>query len=146
MISDFYIRDYLPSDYVKVEQFWNENGLGGKHRGDDAAIVDQTLVAGGHLLVLCNETGEIIGTSWLTNDKRRTYLHHFGIAEPYRGRGLSKLLLTVSLKLAVKDGYQLKIEVHRNNKVALNLYQSFGFTPLGDYDVFMIRDFFGFRA
>lgn len=145
MTGDFYIRDYIPSDYEKVEQFWNENGLGGKHRGDDAAIVDQTLAAGGHLIVLCDVSDEIIGTSWLTNDKRRTYLHHFGIAEPYRGRGLSKLLLMASMKLAVKDGFQLKIEVHRNNSAALNLYQSFGFTPLGDYDVFMIRDLSGFE-
>jgi GNAT superfamily N-acetyltransferase len=145
MAGDFYIRDYLPSDYGQVEQFWNENGLGGKHRGDDADIVDQTLAAGGHLIVLCNESSEIVGTSWLTNDKRRTYLHHFGIADPYRGRGLSKLLLMASLKLAVKDGYQLKIEVHRNNTIALNLYLSFGFAPLGDYDVFMIRDLSGFE-
>jgi ribosomal protein S18 acetylase RimI-like enzyme len=146
MAGDFYIRDYLPSDYERVEQFWNENGLGGKHRGDDATVIAQTLDAGGHLLVLSNESDLIIGTSWLTNDRRRNYLHHFGIAASFRGRGLSKLLLKASLKLAVEDGYQLKIEVDRNNTIALNLYRSFGFLPLGNYDVFIIRDLSGLEA
>ena len=136
----FFVRDYQPVDFDEVESFWNANGLGGRHRGDTASTIQETLDAGGHLLLLCNDSAEIIGTSWLTNDKRRTYLHHFGISEPYRGKGLSKILLEASLKLAAKDGYQLKIEVHRNNHIALNLYESAGFKPLGDYDVFIIRD------
>ncbi|MBW6489574.1 MAG: GNAT family N-acetyltransferase [Lentimicrobium sp.] len=135
-----YLRDYLHSDYEEVNNFWNENGLGGKHRGDDAEVIEQTLINGGHLLLLCNETGKIIGTSWLTNDKRRTYLHHFGIDLQYRGRGLSKMLLSASLIKAKKDGYQIKIEVHHQNEVALRLYKTSGFKPLGEYDVFIIRD------
>lgn len=138
--GDFFVRDYLPADFAAVEQFWDENGLGGLLRGDNARIVDQTLSAGGHLLLLCNSGGHIIGTSWLTNDKRRTYLHHFGIAAPYRGKGLSKFLLQVSLKRAVKDGLQIKIEVHRNSEIALHLYRGAGFKPLGDYDVYIIRN------
>lgn len=136
----FVVRDYQPVDFDEVESFWNANVLGGRHRGDNASTIQETLDAGGHLLVLCNDSAEIIGTSWLTNDKRRTYLHHFGISEPYRGKGLSKILLEASLKLAAKDGYQLKIEVHRSNHIALKLYESAGFKPLGDYDVFIIRD------
>lgn len=136
----FYIRDYQPIDYDKVERLWDAIGLGGKHRGDDASIIQETLDAGGYLLILCSDSAEIIGTSWLTTDKRRTYLHHFGIAEPYRGKGLSKLLLSASMKIAAKIGFQVKIEVHRNNNIALNLYESAGFKPLGDYDVFIIRD------
>lgn len=134
------IRDYRSGDFVHIEQFWEENGLGGRVRGDDAAVIEQTLKSGGHLLLMEDEKAGIIGTSWLTNDKRRTYLHHFGIAEPFRRRGLGDTLLKASLEIARKDGHQIKIEVHRNNLPALRLYQKAGFSYLGDYDVFIIRN------
>ncbi len=134
------IRDYIAADYLAVEAFWNANALGGKHRGDTPEIIENTLNAGGHLIVMTGENGEIAGTSWMTNDLRRTYLHHFGITKSLRGKGLSKILLEKSLRLAVKDGLQVKIEVHRENLIALNLYKKAGFKYLGDYDVYLIRD------
>jgi ribosomal protein S18 acetylase RimI-like enzyme len=134
------IRGFSPEDYLAVEAFWNANGLGGKHRGDTLSVIQNTLNCGGHLLVMTDADGNIAGTSWLTNDHRRTYLHHFGISEPLRGKGLSKILLEKSLILAAKDGFQVKIEVHRENHIALNLYKKAGFRYLGDYDVYMIRD------
>lgn len=138
--AGFVIRDFTQADYPAVEIFWNANGLGGRHRGDTLNIIEDTLNAGGHLLVMTDEKGIVAGTSWMTNDCRRTYLHHFGISEPWRGKGLSKILLEKSLYLAEKDGFQIKIEVHRENHVALNLYRKAGFKYLGDYDVYMIRD------
>lgn len=136
----FVIRDFTTDDFQAVEKFWNENGLGGLHRGDTLNIIEDTLNAGGHLILMLDGDGIIAGTSWMTNDHRRTYLHHFGIAKTWRGKGLSKLLLEKSLQLAVKDGFQIKIEVHRENLVAFNLYKKAGFSYLGDYDVYMIRD------
>lgn len=136
----FVIRDFIPDDFQAVENFWNENGLGGLHRGDTPEIIQETLNAGGHLILMLHNDGTITGTSWMTNDRRRTYLHHFGIDKQWRGRGLSKVLLEKSLSLAAKDGFQIKIEVHRENLTALNLYKKAGFRYLGDYDVYMIRD------
>lgn len=146
-----YLNDVrLPEGYIlsefsrehneTVEAFWNRNGLGGSHRGDNLQIIEDTIAGGGHLILLWSPEGKLAGTSWLTNDRRRTYLHHFGIDEPLRGLGLSKVLLAESLRLAAADGYQIKIEVHRANKVALHLYTKAGFTPLGKYDVYMIRN------
>lgn len=138
--AGFEIRDYATNDYEALEAFWDENGLGGRHRGDSAGIIQDTLASGGHLLLLTDDNGSIIGSSWLTNDKRRTYLHHFGIAKPFRGHGFANILLDKSMELAVKDGYQVKIEVHRENEIALNLYRKAGFKYLGDYDVYIIRE------
>lgn len=132
--------DYSSQHYGMVEDFWNRNGLGGKHRGDNPGIIEATLAGGGHLILLWSPGGQLAGTSWLTNDRRRTYLHHFGIDEPLRGLGLSKALLAESLRLAAADGFQIKIEVHRANTAALHLYTRAGFTPLGEYDVYMIRN------
>lgn len=139
-MSEIIIRPYKPDDYTLVEAFWERNGLGGAQRGDDALIIAKTLAAGGHLLVVTTKEGLIIGTAWLTNDKRRTYLHHFGIDEAHRRKGYATKLLKVCLKLAVNDGCQIKIEVHRSNAIALHLYRKAGFHYLGDYEVHIIRD------
>jgi diamine N-acetyltransferase len=54
--------------------------------------------------------------------------------------GIGKLLTRQSLVFAKEKGYQIKLEVHQSNVNAINLYKQFGFTFLGDYDVYIIRD------
>jgi ribosomal protein S18 acetylase RimI-like enzyme len=49
-------------------------------------------------------------------------------------------LLKVSLDRARAIGLQTKLEVHRDNKAAIALYQSQGFRYLGDYDGYIIRN------
>ncbi|NVO18105.1 MAG: GNAT family N-acetyltransferase [Bacteroidetes bacterium] len=135
------IRDYTPSDYPELIAVWEKIGLGAAHRGDVPEVIDRTLKMGGRLLLLINKSNnEIMGTSWLTIDGRRTYLHHFGIAEKYQGMGLSKPLLEASLAIVKAIGLQVKLEVHQSNLKAANLYKKYGFTYLGDYDVYIIRD------
>ncbi len=94
------------------------------------------------MLVMCPESPaeEIIGTSWMTFDGRRLHLHHFGIDPVFQRRGLAKELLRESLRFAKEKGYQVKLEVHRSNAVAVELYRKAGFEYLGDYDVYIIRD------
>jgi len=140
-IADFTIRDFRDSDYDLVQALWLPLGLGSSQRGDTLQVIKSTLLAGGKFLVLEEKaTGKLIGTSWMTVDGRRNYLHHFGIDENYQGRGLGRQLLDASLAFARRKGLQLKIEVHRQNQRALDLYQRNGFKFLGDYDVYIIRD------
>jgi ribosomal protein S18 acetylase RimI-like enzyme len=49
-------------------------------------------------------------------------------------------LLDASLKLAKSFGMQIKLEVHKENSKAIGLYTKAGFTYLGDYDVYIIRN------
>lgn len=136
------IRNYLPGDFEEVANIWEATGMGGKFRGDDNTVIQNTIKLGGKLLILeLPDTAEIIGTSWLTVDGRRIYLHHFGIKPEYQGLGHSKLLLKESMNYARSTGLQIKLEVHRNNLKALKLYQNSGFLNLGDYDVFIIRNY-----
>ena len=140
-LMSFKIRDYKEGDFAGVSEVWNKTGMGGAQRGDNQLTIENTLKADGRLIILENsETGEIIGTSWITNDARRLYLHHFGIKPDYQGKGFSGLLLEESLKFACKLGLQIKLEVHRTNEIAINLYKKYGFSYLGDYNVFIIRD------
>jgi ribosomal protein S18 acetylase RimI-like enzyme len=141
MTDDYSIREYRAGDFVAIDELWQTIGLGGRQRGDDEKVVEATIRAGGSLLVLTEEpSGRIIGTSWITHDSRRAYLHHFGIAKSCQGRGLSGLLMDASFRVLKKLGYQVKLEVHRGNTVAIDLYRKNGFEYLGDYDVYIIRD------
>ena len=135
-------RDYKPEDSTEVNKLWNDTGMGGAERGDNNKVIEKTLQIGGKLLILENNlTGEIVGTSWLTTDGRRIYLHHFGIKPKYQGNGYSKILLKSSLDFARSTGKQIKLEVHRNLLRATELYKKAGFKYLGDYDVYIIRDY-----
>lgn len=135
------IRDYCHQDYPEVQQLWEKTGMGNAQRADDEKTIDRTLKTGGKLIILENkDISELIGTSWLTCDGRRMYLHHFGIQPEHQGKGYSKLLLDASLEFASSAGMQIKIEVHKTNKKAVDLYLRGGFKYLGDYDVYIIRD------
>ncbi|MBI4646866.1 MAG: GNAT family N-acetyltransferase [Bacteroidia bacterium] len=137
----FKISDYVNGDFEEINALWESTGVNGAHRGDDAGVIDETIKTGGKLIVLRNINNEIIGTSWLTNDGRRIYLHHFCVRPDYQGKGLGKLLAAESLKFAKKQGKQIKLEVHKDNLTAIELYKKGGFKYLGDYLVFIKRDF-----
>jgi len=136
------IREYRKGDFKGIMNLWMATGLSRPERGDDEATVERSIEMGGRMLVLCPESPaeEIIGTSWMTFDGRRLHLHHFGIDPVFQRRGLARELLRESLRFAKEKGYQVKIEVHRSNAVAVELYRKAGFEYLGDYDVYIIRD------
>lgn len=139
-INDFRIRNFHDNDFSQISVLWEESGVGGAHRGDTLEVIQATLNAGGALLVLEDcINGIIVGTSWLTNDNRRIYLHHFCIRKEYEGKGLGKYLSEKSILFAIEKGLQIKLEVHRDNKRAIELYERTGFSYLGDYLVYIKR-------
>lgn len=139
--EDFIIRDYRQEDYEAVAGLWEATGMGNRERGDNNDVIIRTIKSGGALLVMEEKiTGTICGTSWLTCDGRRTYLHHFGILNSFQGRGLANYLMQATMAKARETGFQIKLEVHRSNYRAVNLYKKYGFRYLGDYDVYIIRD------
>ena len=136
------IRHYHEGDYPGILAVWTATGLGRSERGDDEVTIERTLAMGGAMIIMY-DTGigdKIIGTSWLTFDGRRLHFHHFGILPEYQGRGLSHGLLKETLRIVREKGYQVKLEVHTTNEIALTLYRKAGFEYLGDYNVYIIRD------
>lgn len=139
--EDFFVRDYWAADFPYVADIWVRTGISTPGRGDTAEVIENTLRRNGRLLVLVEKASDtVVGTSWLTNDGRRLYLHHFAIDPKFQGAGLSKPLLRESQKIAKAIGLQIKLEVHRDNKRAIHFYEKAGFKPLGDYDIMIIRD------
>ena len=137
------IRDYRESDYASLLKLWKKTELAQPERKDDAGVIKRCNDMGGCLLVLENAaTGEIIGSSWMTWDGRRIYLHHFGIHPDWQNLGLGTKLAEASLEWISQTGQQVKMEVHKENKAAIRLYQKLGFFAFEDYDLYMIREFF----
>ena len=136
------IREYHKGDFNAIMNLWYATGMGSRARGDDEATVERSIEMGGRLLVMCNDDsgGSIIGTSWMTFDGRRLHLHHFGIDPAYQRQGYGREMLRESLRFVKEKGYQVKMEVHRSNTVAAELYRKAGFEYPGDYDVYIIRD------
>jgi len=138
------IRDYNRQDYTGLTELWQATGLGSPERGDDADVIERCNALGGRLLLMEDAaTGKIIGSSWMTFDGRRMFLHHFGIVPEYQNMGYGKLLLKASLDHLREAGYQVKLEVHNDNQAAIHLYRSAGFFDFKDYGIFMIRDIKG---
>jgi ribosomal protein S18 acetylase RimI-like enzyme len=138
---EWQIRDYVPEDFESITVFWNEIGLGGSERKDAPEVILRSLKFDGKLYILENSRNkEIIGTSWLTCDGRRIHIHHFGVKENYRGKGFGKILAIESIKYAKNKGYQLRLDVEKNNTSAKKLYESFGFYAYTDYDIYVLRD------
>ena len=134
-------REYQEGDYPATAALWEATGLGGAPRGDSAEVIEATLARGGRFLVLeAPSEGGVLGTAWLTSDGRRLYLHHFGILPRLQGQGLGRILLGEALRVVRALGLQVKLEVHRTNARARDLYLRAGFAPLGDYEVLIMRD------
>lgn len=135
------IRDYRPADFTQVEALWKETGIYTLERGDTNKIILRCNARGGKFLILeDSETTRVTGTSWLTYDGRRVFLHHFAISPLMQGKGLGRILALASLEFAHELRSPLKLEVHRENISAINLYKSLGFNVFEDYELFMIMD------
>jgi len=138
-MGNYLIRDFKSADFEGLMEVWLLTNLGNAKRGDNLEIIEQSIEMGGKMLVV-ESSSKIIGTSWMTFDGRRIHLHHFGIHPDYQHKGLGLVLAKESLKFVKKKGYQVKLEVHKDNQKAINLYKKLGFNYLGDYDVYIIRD------
>lgn len=136
------VRPYKRGDFPGIMELWTVTGLSRPERGDDEATIERSIALGGEMFVMTEDEdgGRITGTSWLTFDGRRLHMHHFGIIPGHQGKGLSAELLRESLRFVKEKGYQVKLEVHRTNEKAVNLYKKAGFEYVGDYDVYIIRD------
>ena len=140
-MKGYIIRDYRKEDYKQVLSIWESTGMEGKERGDDEQVIERSIQMGGKLLILEKKSGgEIIGTSWMTYNGRRIYLHHFGIKPEFQRKGLGYNLGLEAIKIAQKKNCQIKLEVHKSNLAGIKLYKKLGFDFLGDYQVLIMRD------
>lgn len=90
-----------------------------------------------HLLAFDEQTGRLAGNTQISlADHTERHIGHFGISlrPEYRGLGLGRLLMESVIeqaKLRLPGLEIILLECHAQNKRALNLYQSLGFTECG---------------
>ncbi len=140
-MKDLIIRKYQPADYSAVLDIWLKTGLGGPQRGDNQKTIEKSIKLGGMLLVAEIKNGHVVATSWMTFDGRRLHLHHFGVLPKYQQQGIGRMLAMESIQVAKRKNIQMKLEVHRSNRHAIELYKKLGFNYLGDYLVYIMRDY-----
>ena len=133
-------REYRTGDYEQLLRLWEELDMSARERGDTHDVILRTLDQGGKLILLEDDaTGTIVGSSWLTFDGRRIFLHHFGISKAYQGKGWGTRLAGESLRFIREKNHQVKLEVHKDNLPAKRFYEKVGFSAFTDYDIYMIR-------
>jgi len=134
-------RNFSEKDFQEIQKLWELTDMGGSERRDDAETILRCNQHGGHFIILdLPAENKIIGTSWMTWDGRRIFLHHFCIHPEYHRKGLGELLGAESLKFIKKKRAQVKLEVHKENLAAKKLYKKLGFFAFEDYDIYMIRN------
>lgn len=135
------IRDYCREDYPQIIELWAETCLLKPERNDTQQNLEDCLTIGGKFLVMFDSVANIlVGSSWMTFDGRRIFMHHFGIKPVYQQKGLGTKLAKASLSYIYSCGYQVKLEVHKENHIAKHLYEKLGFFAYTNYDIYMVRD------
>jgi GNAT superfamily N-acetyltransferase len=114
-----YLRFYdKPVDAAKTRDF-----LGARLRNDESVVFLARDAAGGEALGFVQLYPAFASLSqarsWILND--------LFVAEPARGRGVSKALMEAARQLAVEtDACELFLQTARDNVVAQSLYRSLG--------------------
>ncbi len=141
LVPGLIVRDYREEDYSGLISLWEKTGLADPGRGDGREAISNTLSLGGKIIVVTLARGDIIASSWITCDGRRLHLHHVGVLPEFQRRGIGRMISLMSVDYAREKNLQIKLEVHRSNTSAVELYRSLGFKYLGDYDVYIMREF-----
>jgi len=98
----------------------------------DLLILDDpegTVLNTGGFIWLAEADGTIVGSAGLMKEKEGEYeLVKMGVAESYRGKGISKLLIEQCLAKAKEIGAR-KLSLYSNHQlqIAIGLYEKYGF-------------------
>lgn len=81
--------------------------------------------------------GKIVGAVLAGNDGRRGYIHHLGLLEEYRGRGIGALLLQKAESAIAELGIdKVNLLVFTENEGAKKFYDQKGYSKRDDIDFF----------
>lgn len=134
------IRDYKTQDFEEIAVLWKETGVGNPARGDSRKTIMKTLQVGGKFFILEDDQNNVVGTSWITDDGRRLYLHHLAIRPYLQEKGLGRRLMEKSIEFAKEKKMQIKLEVHAENFRAVKMYKNLGFKILENYGTYILRE------
>lgn len=124
--------------------------------GDHFGTIDETMnpdlddiaaayLAHGHLVVVAESDGQIVGTGTLVTETRWTgRIVRMSVAKRVRGRGIGKQLVRHLLDAARARGFQrVQVETTQEWEDAIALYRACGFQTEGfrDGDIHLVLEF-----
>ena len=134
------IREYRQRDFPELESLWKATGVYRPERGDSSETILNCNQLGGKLLILEDEEeNKITGSSWLTWDGRRVHMQYFAVHPSKQGYGYGRKLALESMSFARDKKAPIKLEAHRDNIQAVQLFRSMGFKILEGYEVYMVH-------
>jgi ribosomal protein S18 acetylase RimI-like enzyme len=93
-----------------------------------------------HRFYIASLAGEQIGCIGVVAENRRAYVIAFGVLTEYRGQGYGRQILTQTVNGLISENWEdVLIEVEANNRPAMTLYKSCGFTETTSYNYYAIK-------
>ena len=103
----------------------------------EETFIENTLNSANDIMIACEINGKIIGNCNLNRYSLMRMKHRAGvgiaICKDYWGLGIGSAMLSELIGIAEKEGItQLELEVNKDNKQAIKLYEKFGFYKVGE--------------
>ena len=111
------IQGFLSSDF---DDFWDKN-----------ILRDELLNSNSYYLVAKNEN-MILGFGGISQVLDEVTLNNIVVKRNFRGLGIASILLDNLIKIAINNNSSfITLEVNINNKIAIHLYNKYGFKKVG---------------
>ncbi len=119
------LREFTLADYGTVYALWQNAGDGiGIGRSDTRGEITKKLQRDPDLFLVAEDAGRIIGTVIGGYDGRRGIIYHLAVEQPYRQRGIGKMLMDeVERRLIAKGCLRAYLLVKRENEDVIEFYR-----------------------
>lgn len=121
-------------DYDNVYQLWaNTQGMGMRSLDDSFEGIEKFLKRNPTTNFIAQVEKKIIGVILCGNDGRRGYIYHTAVACDYRGKGIGKALVDVTLDALKNEGInKVALVAFVLNDLGNNFWQALGFDKRDD--------------
>ncbi|KAB3530524.1 GNAT family N-acetyltransferase [Alkaliphilus serpentinus] len=114
--------------------------LGDEKFGMDAEEFKEYIQKEGNHVFIIKSASEIAGivfaSIYKSRDRKTVFIRGLAVDEAHRGKGYSKSLLYKAFQWAKENGAtDSMLWVEKDNDVAINLYEKFGYSPYGDEEL-----------
>ncbi|HHV97577.1 MAG TPA: GNAT family N-acetyltransferase [Clostridiaceae bacterium] len=124
-------------DYNEIYELWYNTPGVGLSNADKRENIERFLARNKGLSFFCKHGGKIIGTIMCGHDGRRGHIYHLAVAENYRGKGIGRRLVEMSLERLKSEGIdKCHIFVYPENDIGNGFWTSRGWIKREDVFVY----------
>lgn len=126
------IREFTMNDYDAAFALWQNSAPGiGIGRSDTREEIAKKLQRDPDLFLVATNDDKLIGTVFGGFDGRRGIVYHLAVDQPYRQRGIGKLLMDeVEKRMAAKGCLKSYLLVLPANTDVIEFYQHLGWETM----------------